>query len=123
MEHQQGCPLSPIVDLFGGRWKTDILWRLEDGPCRFNQLKRMIPGVSQKMLAQQLRQLERDGIVQREHFPEIPPRVEYSMTPVGTSLQPVFTKLGTWGRHNMDEVLAARESYDARTTASQESAV
>jgi DNA-binding HxlR family transcriptional regulator len=121
--HEENCPLSPIVALFGGRWKTEILWRLEDGPCRFNQLKRTIPGISQKMLAQQLRQLERDGIVRREHFPEVPPRVEYSLTPLGRSLQPVFTKLGTWGRHHMDEVLAARESYDTRTTPLRESAV
>lgn len=104
--------MAPIVDLFGGRWKTEILWRLEDGPCRFNQLRRLIPAVSQKMLTQQLRQLERDGLVRREHFPEIPPRVEYSMTPLGKSLQPVFAKLGTWGRTHMSEVTAARISYE-----------
>lgn len=113
------CPIAPIVELFGGRWKTEILWRLEDGAKRFNQLRRLIPSVSQKMLAQQLRGLERDGLVKREHFPEIPPRVEYSMTPMGKSLRPVFEKLGTWGARNMDGVLSAREEYDGRVARRQ----
>jgi DNA-binding HxlR family transcriptional regulator len=107
------CPLAPIVELFGGRWKTEILWRLEDGPKRFNQLRRLVPAVSQKMLTQQLRQLERDGVVRREHFPEIPPRVEYSMTPLGSSLQPLFAKLSDWGVRHLGDVLDAREHYDA----------
>ena len=106
--------MAPIVELFAGRWKAQILWHLEDGSRRFNQLKRLIPAVSQKMLAQQLRQLERDGLVKRDHFPEIPPRVEYSMTPLGESLRPVFAKLGRWGTHNMEDVLGARKKYDLR---------
>ena len=114
-EHEEKCPMAPIVDLFGGRWKTEILWRLEDGPIRFNQLRRLIQSVSQKMLAQQLRQLERDGLVCREHFPEIPPRVEYSITGLGKSLQPVFEKLGNWGIRHMEDVLSARRDYDERT--------
>jgi DNA-binding HxlR family transcriptional regulator len=124
MKHGAGCPLSPIVGLFGGRWKPEILWHLKGEALRFNELKRRITGVSQKMLAQQLRALERDGLVHRAHFPEIPPRVEYSLTPVGASLEPVFQQLGAWGGDHLDQVAAARVAYDeAGSVSSQGPAV
>jgi DNA-binding HxlR family transcriptional regulator len=115
------CPMAPIVELFSGRWKTEILWRLEDTPIRFNQLRRLIPGISQKMLSQQLRQLERDGLVHREHYPEIPPRVEYSMTPLGKTLQSVFAELGRWGALHMVDVHEARTAFDDRSSGSVDS--
>jgi DNA-binding HxlR family transcriptional regulator len=111
MNHDENCPIAPIVELFSGRWKTEILWMLEQEPCRFNELRRRIPGISQKMLTQQLRQLERDGLVNREHFPVIPPRVEYSMTALGHSLRPIFAELGNWGAGHIAKVLDARRIY------------
>ena len=77
-------------------------------------LRRLIPAVLQKMLTQRLRQLERDGLVLRKHFPEMPPHVEYSVTLLGKSLQPVFASLGVWGHSHIDDVKSARNAFDLR---------
>jgi DNA-binding HxlR family transcriptional regulator len=83
--------------VIGGRWKILILWHLFQGTKRFNQLHRGMPGVSQKVLTQQLRELERDGVVHREVFAEVPPKVEYSLTPLGATLRPVVEAMCQWG--------------------------
>jgi len=86
------------IDLIGGRWKPLILWHLsQKGVLRFNELKKLIPHITQKMLTQQLRKLEEDKLVDRKVYPVVPPKVEYSLTEVGGSLLPVLCMLCEWG--------------------------
>jgi len=91
------CPTEAALAVIGGRWKVPILWHLRRGTLRFGELSRLLGAVTQKMLTQQLRELERDGIVHRRVFPEVPPRVEYSLTDFGTSLSPLLDALSAWG--------------------------
>ena len=88
------------INIIGGKWKPIILHMLSEGTMRFGELKRNIPPVSQKMLTQQLRELEADGIVNRKVYAEVPPKVEYSLTDRGVTLKPVLQDLYTWGQNN-----------------------
>lgn len=101
------CPVDRTLRVIGGRWKPVILYRLRAGPCRFNALRRLIPGVTQRMLTQHLRELEADGIVSRTIHAVVPPRVEYALTPVGESLMPVMQAMAVWGAAH-PTTLAAR---------------
>ena len=92
------CPTEATLAVIGGRWKVPILWNLLPGVCRFGELSRKLGGVTQKMLTQQLRELEADGLVHRKVYPEVPPRVEYSLTDLGKSLRPVIGALSDWGQ-------------------------
>ena len=96
------CPIEATVALIGGKWKTVILWTLKDGKVRFNKLMSEIPDISPKMLTKQLRELERDGIVERKMYPEIPPRVEYGLTPLALSLVPILGQMAQWGMANLE---------------------
>ncbi|MFD9960532.1 winged helix-turn-helix transcriptional regulator [Amycolatopsis sp. NPDC059020] len=98
------CGLDAAVDVIGGKWKVLILWALDAGPRRFGEVKREIEGISEKMLIQSLRELESDEIVHREVFHEIPPKVEYSLTPLGQSLNTALGPLGDWGYQNMKRI-------------------
>lgn len=89
--------VATTIQAIGGKWKMLILWHLEEGPRRYNELRRLIPGVSQKVLTQQLKELEQDGLVRREVYPEMPPRVEYIMTEYGKTLGPIFDTMYEWG--------------------------
>jgi DNA-binding HxlR family transcriptional regulator len=91
------CPAERTVQLIGGRWKVVILWFLLQQTMRFSDLRRSIIGISQKMLTQQLRELERDGIVQRTVYRQVPPKVEYSLTSLGRSLKPIAEAMHQWG--------------------------
>ena len=91
------CPVEATLDLIGGKYKTLILWHLAGGPQRFSQLQRLILRVTPKMLTQQLRELEEDGLIHREVFPVVPPRVEYSLTVRGESLLPILHAMRDWG--------------------------
>lgn len=93
----QHCPAALTLDIIGGRWKVLILWQLFQGRQRFSELFRALEGITQKMLTQQLRELERDGLVQRTVYPQVPPKVEYSLTPLGESLRPVVDAMCDWG--------------------------
>ena len=95
-------PLSLSIDLIGGKWKSIILWQLRERTLRFSQLKRRLPGITQKMLTQQLRELETDGLVNREVYPQVPPKVEYSLTQYGKSVLPVLTIMFKWGLNYSD---------------------
>ncbi|MER7043475.1 MULTISPECIES: winged helix-turn-helix transcriptional regulator [Streptomyces] len=94
------------MDVVGGKWKALILWALHKGTLRFGELKRELPGVSEKMLIQQLRELEADGVVHREVYREVPPRVEYSLTELGQALNTALDSLGVWGETFMQEIIA-----------------
>ena len=92
------CPIESTLKVIGGKWKTLILWYLEDGTKRFNELKRELPLITQKMLTQQLRELEADGVVHRKVYAQVPPKVEYSLTEQGKSLKPVLATMCDWGQ-------------------------
>src|SRR5260370_23548506 len=97
-EHGESCPTQATIAAIGGRWKIIILWHLYGGKLRFSELRRNVPGISQKMLTEQLRELEGHGLVTRTVYAEVPSRVEYAATPLGESLRPVITAIGNWGR-------------------------
>ena len=92
------CPVTRAVYALGGKWKLHIIFQLTRGTRRFGELQRSIPGVTQQMLTSQLRELESDGIVSRKVYPEVPPKVEYSLTPLGMRLKAVTEALGEWGQ-------------------------
>jgi DNA-binding HxlR family transcriptional regulator len=110
---QGDCPLTSLIDMIGGRWKVLSLWCLRDGTKRFTELKRLMPGVTQKMLTQQLRQLEMDGLVRREVFPQVPPKVEYSLTPTGEELSGLLSTLSDWAKAHMPTLEAGRSKQAA----------
>ncbi|NJM07416.1 helix-turn-helix transcriptional regulator [Candidatus Gracilibacteria bacterium] len=91
------CPVEVTLDIIGGKWKQLILYYLLQGTKRFNELRRMMPNVTQQMLTTQLRELERDGIVHRKVYAEVPPKVEYSLTERGRSLEPILLAMLAWG--------------------------
>jgi DNA-binding HxlR family transcriptional regulator len=99
-----GCGLEAALDMIGGKWKVLVLWHLSSGPRRFGELRRLVKGISEKMLIQSLREMERDGIVKRTDFREIPPRVEYSMTSFGVSLKEALKPLCEWGSRHMKRI-------------------
>jgi len=94
---ERHCPVEATLGLVGGKYKALILWKLMSGAMRFSELRRAVPGATPKMLTQQLRELEHDGLVHREIFPVIPPRVEYSLTPFGQTIRPVLQSMYAWG--------------------------
>lgn len=92
------CSFEITIDLIGGKWKPLIIWHLgTKGTKRFNELKRLMPKITQKMLTQQLRELESDNLVQRKVYTQVPPKVEYSLTDLGKSLMPILSKMCNWG--------------------------
>jgi DNA-binding HxlR family transcriptional regulator len=94
----EGCPVEAALDIIGGKWKGAILYHLlKDQRLRFNEIKRKLPEVSQRILIRQLRELEKDRVVIRQVYAEVPPRVEYSVSKFGLSLKPVIKSLETWG--------------------------
>jgi DNA-binding HxlR family transcriptional regulator len=104
------CGLDAALDIVGGKWKSLILWALADGsPSRFGELRREVVGITEKMLIQQLRQMEADGLVHREVYREVPPKVEYSVTDFGRSLNQALAPLGDWGERHMERI-AGRET-------------
>jgi len=108
------CPTRQVLDLIGDKWTALIMGLLEDGPRRFSALQHSIGGISQKMLTQTLRNLERDGLVSRTVYPEIPPRVEYTLTPLGETLCAPLAAIRSWAETYIDDVTAAQSQYDAR---------
>ncbi|WP_312030607.1 helix-turn-helix domain-containing protein [Methylosinus sp. H3A] len=105
-EEYDECPIEAAMDIIGGKWKPSILFRLADGTKRFSQLQRLLKTITQRTLTQQLRDLERDHMISRRIYPEVPPRVEYSLTERGRSLEPVLALLFRWGVENVLETKA-----------------
>ena len=95
------CALAVMLDRLGGKWKCIILWQVMEGPRRFSELRRTMPGITQKMLTQQLRDLERDGFLNRRVYAEVPPRVEYSATPLAQSLRRVLLLMHDWSAEHL----------------------
>jgi DNA-binding HxlR family transcriptional regulator len=98
------CPVEAAIDVMGGRWKPLILWWLSQRTHRFGELRRAMPGITEKMLTQQLRELEKDGIVSRRVYPTVPPKVEYSLTKYGRSLKRALRAICEWGRLHMKRI-------------------
>lgn len=92
-----GCPVEATLAVVGGRWKGVILFHLLDGTKRFNELRRLLPAVTQRVLTLQLRELEADGVLDRKVYPEVPPRVEYTLTALGQTLGPLLRDMRAWG--------------------------
>lgn len=90
------CPAEQALAVIGGRWKVQILYHLLPGTRRFGELRSSLPPITPKMLSQQLRELERDGILRRRIYPQVPPKVEYSLTPLGQSLRPIIAAMCRW---------------------------
>lgn len=99
-----GCPVEAALDVIGNKWKGIILFHLLGGLKRFNELKRLIPDVSQRVLTLQLRELEKDNVIKRKVFPQVPPKVEYSLSELGLSLEPVLVALREWGEQFMVKI-------------------
>jgi DNA-binding HxlR family transcriptional regulator len=106
--------VSSVLARVGDKWTVLIVALLGDGPKRFNEIKRMVGGISQRMLTLTLRGLERDGLVTRTVFPTVPPRVDYELTPLGRSLWEPVEALGAWARAHQPEIEGARRRFDAR---------
>jgi DNA-binding HxlR family transcriptional regulator len=107
------CPTRLILDRVGDKWAVLLLLLLRSKPWRFNELRRMIDGISQKMLSQTLKSLERDGLVRRRAFATVPVTVEYSITPLGATLADAVDPLRQWAETNLKDVLAAQRRYDS----------
>ena len=106
------CPVRDVMNRISGKWSTLLLEALAAKPHRFGELRRLVPDISQRMLTQTLRDLQRDGYIEREVFPTKPPSVEYRMTPLGRSLFEPLSKVLEWAAENYDAVNAARRSFD-----------
>lgn len=110
--YQAACPTRLMLNRIADKWTVLVLGLLENEAKRFSTLQREIGGISQKMLTQTLRGLERDGLIARTVYPEVPPRVEYTMTPLGSTLVGLLAALRVWSETHMDEVLQAQRDYD-----------
>lgn len=115
--YAEGCPARHVLDRLGNKWTLLVLDRLRAGRTRFNVLKRDIDGISQKVLSQVLKNLERDGLVLRVAYPTVPVTVEYSLTSLGETLTEAVSTLVHWAERHMPTILDAHKSYDARTAA------
>ena len=108
------CPVEATIDVIGGKWKPLILWWLHQRTYRFAELRRLIPGITEKVLTQHLRELEADGIVDRRVFATIPPKVEYSLTEYGNSLKQALNAICEWGQLHMQRIGAVEKSPDLK---------
>ena len=110
--YDKNCPTRHALDLIGDKYTVLVIIFLQDTPRRFSELQRMITGISQKMLTQTLRSLEREGLLTRTIYPEVPPRVEYALTPLGETLIDPLVALREWAETNIEAVLVAQTDYD-----------
>jgi len=104
-----GCPVEATLDVLGGKWKGIILFHLLNEKRRFNEFRRLIPDITQRILTLALRELERDGIVERTIYPEVPPRVEYEFTEFGKTLKPIITLMRDWGAEYRKALIKTRQ--------------
>ncbi|MEV4108662.1 helix-turn-helix domain-containing protein [Nonomuraea sp. NPDC049695] len=119
LTYRRDCPSRTVIEVLANKWTLYVLaaLRRQDGPMRFNDLRRLLEGITQKMLTQTLRALERDGLVSRTVYPTIPPRVEYALTELGVDVGQLTTAIADWSIAHASEILAGRRAFDARTPA------
>jgi DNA-binding HxlR family transcriptional regulator len=110
----KGCASRTVLDVIANKWTNLVVCALRDGPLRFGQLRRHLEGITQKMLTQTLRALERDGLVTRTLYPTIPPRVDYELTDLGQDAARLFDGLIEWAEQHVGEITASRDRYDQR---------
>ena len=113
------CGLEAALAVVGGKWKVLILWALRGAPLRFGELRRAVDGISEKMLIQHLKELERDQVVVRRDFKEVPPRVEYALTDFGASLYEALAPLCEWGEEHMARIEACKQQCEAKIAAKE----
>jgi len=113
------CGLEAALDVIGGKWKVLIIWNLKQGATRFGELKREVPGISEKMLIQSLKEMELDRIVLRQDFKEVPPRVEYSLTEFGKTLYEALAPLCDWGTQHMERIEACKQACELERQAKE----
>ena len=118
-QHEDCRGIASILARVGDKWSVFVIMMLADGPKRFNEIKRMVSGISQRMLTLTLRGLERDGLVTRTVFPTIPPRVDYELTDLGRGLQQPVIALGMWAKTHQADIEAARARFDGRNEAAE----
>jgi len=106
------CPSHSVLGIISGKWSVLTLYVLKGGPMRYSALQRALEGISQKMLTQTLRELERDGLVERTVYPVVPPHTDYKLTPLGHSIEDIMENMSLWAERNMQGVLEARGRYD-----------
>jgi DNA-binding HxlR family transcriptional regulator len=111
---QYSCGLGAALEVVGGKWKVLILWSLRNEPRRFGELRRQVPGISEKMLIQHLKEMEADRIVTRKDYKEVPPRVEYALTSFGSSLCEALAPLCAWGQKHMERIEACQREQEAK---------
>jgi DNA-binding HxlR family transcriptional regulator len=107
------CSVTKTMDVIGGKWKSVALFYMPSHTRRFNELRRLMPSITQRMLTLQLRELERDGLITRTVYPEVPPKVEYALTDLGRTLQPILELLCSWGGSYARQVFEIRENNAA----------
>ncbi len=105
-EKEYRCPVELTINLIGGKWKAVILWELSEKPIRFNELMRTFPNITHKMLTQQLKEMERDGLILRTVYSQVPPKVEYSLTDFGRSFMPILLSMNQWGQNYLEDTNA-----------------
>lgn len=115
--YSEACPTRLLLDHIADKWATLIIWKLSSGPLRFNELRRAIDGISQKVLSQALKRLERDGLLTRRAFATVPVTVEYELTPLGRDLGRHMAQVTNWAMDNIEAVLSAQADYDGRESA------
>ncbi|GAA2824512.1 HxlR family transcriptional regulator [Aminobacter aminovorans] len=118
--YAKNCPTRMLLDHIADKWTSLVLWKISEGPVRFNQLRRDVEGISTKVLSQTLKRLGRDGLINREVFATVPVTVEYSITPLGRTLSEKISIIAEWAETNVEAVLAAQQRFD--TEAGAESA-
>lgn len=114
--YSQHCPSRYVLEMISDKWTILIIDKLSQKTCRFGELKREIGGISQKVLTQTLRSLEKNGLIKRESYPVLPLKVEYSLTALGVSIGGIFSTITTWAESHMDEILIAQNNYQAENT-------
>jgi DNA-binding HxlR family transcriptional regulator len=110
-----GCPVEVTLDLIDGKWKGVILYHLQEGRLRFGELRKRLPGITQRMLTKQLRALEEDDLITRKVYAEVPPRVDYELSETGLRLRPVIDALKAWGEDHRTRLAATSEGKKARS--------
>ncbi|AIG73746.1 HxlR family transcriptional regulator [Amycolatopsis sp. MJM2582] len=114
--HGRDCPSRTVIEVLANKWALYVLGAIRryERPMRFSELRRLLDGITQKMLTQTLRSLERDGLIRRDVYPTVPPRVEYGLTPLGVDVGRLTNAVAEWAVENVDQILASRSAFDEK---------